>query len=385
MQREIYISIIVPVYYGKRYITSLIGQVEDCKKQLYKDIGIELILSNDAPDDRLEQIYVSDLINIVLINTDINRGIHGARVQGLKASRGEYVVFLDQDDKIFPEYISSQLKCIENSAAVVCRCIHEKKQFYNVDNSFEKMISKEYILKEGCPIISPGQVMLRKSSIPKVWMDNIMKTNCADDYFLWLCLAGNGEQFSLNQEILFEHIVEGNNTSWNMNRMIDSEHEMFELLRNNQVFVGNELKKLNELEEHLRRKHIDLLVKFRKMFMVVNDWLQLKEEGFYLDEYLNQKGIKKIAIYGAGYVGKRLKGELQGSLVEVKFFIDRNADFITEKIPSYTLANAPQSVDAIIITMVQGYEKVVEQLQKKYHVRIVTIRELISELVVWSK
>lgn len=374
------ISIIVPIYHGKKYITSLIEQLEDCKQQLDEDINVELVLSNDAPDDRLEQIYMSDLIDIVLINTDINRGIHGARVQGLKACGGEYVVFLDQDDKIFPKYIDSQLKQIGNNAAVVCRCIHEKKQFYNVDNSFEKMISKDYMIKEGCPIISPGQVMLRKSSIPQVWKENIMKTNCADDYFLWLCLVGKGERFSLNQEILFEHIVEGDNTSWDMNRMIDSEHEMFELLKNNQIFVGEELNKINELEERLRRKHIDLLVKFRKMFMVVNDWLQLKEDGYYLDEYLNQKGIKKIAIYGAGYVGKRLKGELEGSLVEVKFFIDRNADFINEKIPVYTLENAPQGIDIIIISMVHGYEKVIEQLKDKYDIKIITIRELISEI-----
>lgn len=380
MRNAIKISIIVPIYHGKKYIASLIEQVEACKQKLNKGIKVELVLSNDSPDDKLEEIYASNLVNIVLVNTHINRGIHGARVQGLKACRGEYVVFLDQDDKIFPEYIDSQLKHIENNPAVVCRCIHEKKQFYNVDNSFEKMISKDYMLKEGCPIISPGQVMLRKSSIPQVWIENIMKTNCADDYFLWLCLVGKGERFSLNQEILFEHIVEGNNTSWDMNRMIDSEHEMFELLRNNQIFIGEELNKIDKLEERLRRKHVDLLVKFRKMFMVVNDWLQLKEEGYHLDEYMSQQGIRKIAIYGAGYVGKRLKGELEGSSVEVSFFIDRNAEFITEKIPVYTLENAPQGIDAIIITMVQGYENVIKQLQGKYNVKIVTIRDLVSYL-----
>ena len=69
---------------------------------------------------------------------------------------------------------------------------------------------------------------------------------------------------------------------------------------------------------------------------------------------------------------------MEGSSVEVKFFIDRNADFINEKIPVYTLENAPREIDAIIITMVQGYENVIVQLQEKYSVKIVAIRDLVS-------
>ena len=45
------------------------------------------------------------------------------------------------------------------------------------------------MMEKGNPIISTGQVLMRRASIPGVWMENIMETNCADDYLLWLCMA----------------------------------------------------------------------------------------------------------------------------------------------------------------------------------------------------
>lgn len=55
--------------------------------------------------------------------------IYGARVRGLENSSGKYVLFLDQDDQICPDYFLSQLQCIRDNDGVVCQVIHEKNGF----------------------------------------------------------------------------------------------------------------------------------------------------------------------------------------------------------------------------------------------------------------
>ncbi len=136
------ISIIVPLYYGNQYIPRLIHEVEVCKKKAGSLVKVELILSNDAPDSKIEANFSSDIIDILILNTTENRGIQGARVRGLKAASGDYIVFLDQDDILRPDYIRSQLFHIGDADAVVCRCIHEAKQFYNADMRLEEVITK---------------------------------------------------------------------------------------------------------------------------------------------------------------------------------------------------------------------------------------------------
>ena len=44
------ISIIVPIYYGEKYIPNIIRQAEDCRRYLDKEDYLELLLVNDAPD-----------------------------------------------------------------------------------------------------------------------------------------------------------------------------------------------------------------------------------------------------------------------------------------------------------------------------------------------
>lgn len=370
------ISIIVPLYYGNQYIPGLIRDVEACKKRLGDSIKIELILSNDAPDSRIETGFSSDIIDIIILNTAENRGIQGARIRGLAAGSGEYVVFLDQDDILYPDYIKSQLMHIGDADAVVCRCIHEGRQFYNADMRFEEVITKEYMMTKGDPIISAGQVMLRRASIPKVWLDNIMKTNCADDYLLWLCMMAKNAEFVLNHDILFEHVVNGENLSLDYKRMVLSLDEMYEILSCNKVFEGAELTKISFMRKNALFDWIALLEKFRAMFLVLNQVMECREKGRPVGVYLKEMGIQRIAIYGDGYLGKRLMGELKEYRVETLFFIDRNADYLTEEIPVYKLEDAPDNIDAVIISLVQNCDPVKNILKEKYNVGVYTIREI---------
>ena len=101
------ISVVTPIYHGKQYINQMICQLEACARESMYSYTLELLLVNDDPEEPLEQ-HVSDMIDIKVIQTDCNRGIHAARVLGLECSTGSYILFLDQDDLIQPDYRSEE-------------------------------------------------------------------------------------------------------------------------------------------------------------------------------------------------------------------------------------------------------------------------------------
>lgn len=114
------ISFIVPVYNAELYIgeclDSIISQKSFCE--------CEVICVDDKSTDRSCEIiaeYEKRYSNVHLIKHDVNKKAGGARNTGIKASRGQYIWFVDSDDTIAPGAlgkIATQLN--ENSLDVFC-------------------------------------------------------------------------------------------------------------------------------------------------------------------------------------------------------------------------------------------------------------------------
>ncbi|MDE6603084.1 MAG: glycosyltransferase [Lachnospiraceae bacterium] len=374
------ISVIVPVFHGKKYIDRMIVQLERCVAEYDGRCILELLLVNDDPCEPIGSCF-SETVVIKVIETDINRGIHGARVRGLEQCTGDYVLFLDQDDHIRPEYFSSQLECIGEADASVCRLLHEGRQFYDTRMPFEKVISREYIVGVRNPIISPGQVLLRKDSIPEIWRRIGLKHNGADDWLLWICMLVDDCKFALNKEILFEHVVEGSNESINAEHMIQSEREVYWQVAQNGILTGKELERLYMTVESAAEDHIRVLSKFQKMFFVYHTWMNLYEQGVRLEDYLVRRGIRTVAIYGFSYIGKRLYHSLNKGKVCVKYFIDMNAEYLKEEMVSVYLPDgqAP-AVDMIIISLVEEVESIRKKLTDLSDARVCAVTELFEDM-----
>jgi len=86
------ISVIVPVFHGRKYIDSMIAQIEKCAVMCCGGYSLELLFVNDDPDEPIGA-RASEKVEIKVIETDVNRGIHGARVRGLERCTGDYVLF----------------------------------------------------------------------------------------------------------------------------------------------------------------------------------------------------------------------------------------------------------------------------------------------------
>lgn len=139
------ISIIVPIYKTEKYLKKCINSV---LQQDYKDF--ELILINDGSPDGSEQIckyFESNDSRIIYLYQE-NKGVSEARNYGIKVSNGKYITFVDSDDYLEYNHLSTLYSLIQKSKTDLVSlsyCSHnqEREYLYNRDETFEAMISND--------------------------------------------------------------------------------------------------------------------------------------------------------------------------------------------------------------------------------------------------
>ncbi|MCM1038249.1 MAG: glycosyltransferase [Ruminococcus sp.] len=113
------ISVIVPVYNGE---TCLSGCIESIEKQTYRNL--EIIIINDGSTDgtgrvceQLQETY--DNISVITTNDD---GVSVARNTGLQAAAGDYVTFVDADDRLHDRMLDVLYEGIVKTASDMAGC-----------------------------------------------------------------------------------------------------------------------------------------------------------------------------------------------------------------------------------------------------------------------
>ena len=109
------VSIIVPIYNAELYVSECIDSI---LKQTYTNF--ELLLINDGSTDNTSYIckkYNKDDNRIHYIEKK-NEGVSIARNIGLKHASGDYVIFIDSDDIVKPNYLQLLIDKKENDLVV---------------------------------------------------------------------------------------------------------------------------------------------------------------------------------------------------------------------------------------------------------------------------
>lgn len=117
MNNRIEVSIVIPVYNVERYIGKTIESVQN-----QDFVNYEIILVDDGSKDYSGEIcdqYASNDSRIKVIHQP-NGGVMSARFAGVDASKGQYIAFLDGDDRMPPTAISNLYKkIVEEQADIV--------------------------------------------------------------------------------------------------------------------------------------------------------------------------------------------------------------------------------------------------------------------------
>lgn len=127
------ISIIIPVYNVERYLAECLDSV------FMQDLtDCEIIAVNDGATDNSRKIlgeYQMNYPDLIIVDQE-NRGLSGARNAGMNIATGEYIYFLDSDDKMTENSIKNISSFLNNKSVEVLgfNAIVNNEKYFNISN-----------------------------------------------------------------------------------------------------------------------------------------------------------------------------------------------------------------------------------------------------------
>ncbi|MBD5523532.1 MAG: hypothetical protein HDR04_03775 [Lachnospiraceae bacterium] len=137
--------------------------------------------------------------------------------------------------------------------------------------------------------------------------------------------------------------------------------------------VGKTMKEKVDYKSKMSEKHLSL-------YLLMNQWVKVKQENKSIADYLEGNGYKEIAIYGMNYVGETLLDELTNSNVKVKYAIDKNANTIYSDVDIVTPDDELAEVDAVIVTAITFFDEIEENLLEKMDCPILSMEDILYEV-----
>ena len=137
--KENLVSIVVPIYNTSKYLEECINSL---KNQIYSDI--EILLIDDGSTDESKDICIKhskmdDRINYIFKE---NSGVSDTRNMGIRMAKGKYLVFVDSDDYVTPNYISDFMNGVTDEIdCVYCAVIGENRKTFDTILEFEEKYS----------------------------------------------------------------------------------------------------------------------------------------------------------------------------------------------------------------------------------------------------
>jgi len=129
--------------------------------------------------------------------------------------------------------------------------------------------------------------------------------------------------------------------------------------------------KINE-NKKMSDKHFEL-------YLMMNQWVKVKQQRKNLSSYFIKNGYNRIAIYGMSYAGETLVEEFKGTDVNVVYGIDREADIIFSDIKVVSPDEFLEAVDAVVVTSIAYFKEISCGLQEKLECPIISLEDVLYE------
>jgi glycosyltransferase involved in cell wall biosynthesis len=194
------ISVIIPTYNRPE---QLLTAVQSVREQSLT--ALEIIVINDCGVDVSKILQMLNDPRIVYIQHDNNKGLAASRNTGIRASKGIYIAYLDDDDRYFPHHLQTLINSLSNTQYKIAYS-DSYRAYKFLDNG--KLIT----IKKDCPysIDFDKDLLLVKNIIPsncimhqKSCLDNIgtfdETLSSHEDWDLWI---------RLSREFIFLHVKE---------------------------------------------------------------------------------------------------------------------------------------------------------------------------------
>jgi glycosyltransferase involved in cell wall biosynthesis len=203
------VSVIIPTYNRAHLIGRAVKSVLD---QTYQNF--ELIVDDDGSSDGTERV-IRDFHDerIVYIRHKENRGAPAARNAGIKAARGNYIAFLDDDDEWLPEKLEKQMNifAVSPDAGVVYSGFWKWEHNRNVYIPYKWVSQKEgYIHEEllkGNFVGTPTAVVKKECLLKAGLFDEELP--CLQDWELWIRISKHCTFMYVDEPLIRTHYTPG--------------------------------------------------------------------------------------------------------------------------------------------------------------------------------
>ena len=195
------VSIVMPAYHAGGTIRE---SVESVLAQTVQDW--ELIVIDDGSDDDtaaiLEELSASDK-RIRFLKNEQNRGASYTRNRAIALAEGEWIAFLDSDDRWHPQKLQKQLALAEQHPDLVVSYtasafIDEDGKPYGYVMAAEERLTYPMLLRSN--LMSCSSVLIRASVMKGIRMPS---DRMHEDYFVWLTvLREYGVAYGIDEPLL---------------------------------------------------------------------------------------------------------------------------------------------------------------------------------------
>ena len=156
------VSVIIPVFNYDRFLGEAI---ESVLSQTYQHL--EVIVVDDGSTDRSGEVAKSFANRGVRYCHQVNAGIGPARNKGVELARGEFLAFLDADDRWPEEKIERQLRAFESDPSLEM-CFGQALQLQN-GPQWEAGVKDNKLPEAGMvPGMVPGTMIIKRDAFDRV-------------------------------------------------------------------------------------------------------------------------------------------------------------------------------------------------------------------------
>jgi len=296
---QVKLSVIVPVYNVKDYLPRCLDSIVN---QTLK--GVEIVVVDDGSTDGCADIvdeYALRYSNIVAIHKE-NGGLMSAWTTGVRASKGDYIGFVDSDDYVLPEMYEKLLSLASNNDAdmVISNYLvngtelrkHPLEDGLYTGERLDIMI-KEHIFPNPC------QYSISMSRMPKLFRKNIISDNLKyteslsrtfeDRYIVPATILSTKSIYYTASGYYCWILREGSNRGMYKDKLLDDIKRVYDV---QQQVVSDKYPSLEEKWEELFLDFIRLYVD-RNLIRVKNLYTKIKSAKVLLNDPLAKERIDK--------------------------------------------------------------------------------------------
>lgn len=196
------VSVVIPIFNGANH---LIEAVRSVQKSTYKKF--EILLVDDGSTDKSKALcrkLTRTYTNVRFYDFPRNRGLGRVLNFALKKAKGEFICRLNQDDRILPHRLDTQVQYLDNHSDVVALGSSIRLFNENGDHQIVEFLPTDAEIKNVWYIVSPfadPSVMYRKETALRAGgYDQSFWP--ADDTHLWYRMGLKGNLANLKRPVV---------------------------------------------------------------------------------------------------------------------------------------------------------------------------------------